>query len=132
MSENLKLPNELMTLDEVVNSLNEEQQLYRLNSLLEIFIRRKMDLLMKRYNLEKKINNIEQEIMELVSPEDSEKEDENQENAEDFVLYYGFNVVDFQRQIETNKIEIDSINYQMRRLQEKIDELKEEKSNMKN
>lgn len=132
MSENLKLPNELMTLDEVVNSLNEEQQLYRLNSLLEIFIRRKMDLLKKRDNLLKKNNKIEEEIMELVSPEDSEKEDENQENAEDFVLYYGFNVVDFQRQIETNKIEIDSINYQMRRLQEKIDELKEEKSNMKN
>jgi hypothetical protein len=132
MSENLKLPNELMTLDEVVNSLNEEQQLYRLNSLLEIFIRRKMDLLKKRDNLLKKNNKIEEEIMELVSPEDSEKEEENQENAEDFVLYYGFNVVDFQRQIETNKIEIDSINYQMRRLQEKIDELKEEKSNMKN
>lgn len=132
MSENLKLPNELMTLDEVVNSLNEEQQLYRLNSLLEIFIRRKMDLLKKRDNLLKKNNKIEEEIMELVSPEDSEKEDENQENAEDFVLYYGFNVVDFQRQIETNKIEIDSINYQMKRLQEKIDELKEEKSNMKN
>ena len=69
---------------------------------------------------------------ELISPEESEKEDENQENAEDFVLYYGFNVVDFQRQIETNKIEIESINYQMKRLQEKIDELKEEKSNMKN
>lgn len=132
MSENLKLPNELMTLDEVVNSLNEEQQLYRLNSLLEIFIRRKMDLLKKRDNLLKKNNKIEEEIMELVSPEDSEKEDENQENADDFVLYYGFNVVDFQRQIETNKIEIESINYQMRRLQEKIDELKEEKSNMKN
>ena len=132
MSENLKLPNELMTLDEVVNSLNEEQQLYRLNSLLEIFIRRKMDLLKKRDNLLKKNNKIEEEIMELVSPEDSEKEEENQENAEDFVLYYGFNVVDFQRQIETNKIEIDSINYQMKRLQEKIDELKEEKSNMKN
>lgn len=132
MSENLKLPNELMTLDEVVNSLNEEQQLYRLNSLLEIFIRRKMDLLKKRDNLLKKNNKIEEEIMELVSPEDSEKEDENQENAEDFVLYYGFNVVDFQRQIETNKIEIESINYQMKRLQEKIDELKEEKSNMKN
>ena len=132
MSENLKLPNELMTLDEVVNSLNEEQQLYRLNSLLEIFIRRKMDLLKKRDNLLKKNNKIEEEIMELVSPEDSEKEDENQENAEDFVLYYGFNVVDFQRQIETNKIEIESINYQMKRLQEKIDELKEEKSNLKN
>lgn len=132
MSENLKLPNELMTLDEVVNSLNEEQQLYRLNSLLEIFIRRKMDLLKKRDNLLKKNNKIEEEIMELVSPEDSEKEEENQENAEDFVLYYGFNVVDFQRQIETNKIEIESINYQMKRLQEKIDELKEEKSNMKN
>ena len=132
MSENLKLPNELMTLDEVVNSLNEEQQLYRLNSLLEIFIRRKMDLLKKRDNLLKKNNKIEEEIMELVSPEESEQEDENKENVEDFVLYYGFNVVDFQRQIETNKIEIDSINYQMRRLQEKIDELKEEKSNMKN
>lgn len=132
MSENLKLPNELMTLDEVVNSLNEEQQLYRLNSLLEIFIRRKMDLLKKRDNLLKKNNKIEEEIMELVSPEESEQEDENQENAEDFVLYYGFNVVDFQRQIETNKIEIESINYQMKRLQEKIDELKEEKSNLKN
>lgn len=132
MSENLKLPNELMTLDEVVNSLNEEQQLYRLNSLLEIFIRRKMDLLKKRDNLLKKNNKIEEEIMELVSPEESEQEDENQENAEDFVLYYGFNVVDFQRQIETNKIEIEPINYQMKRLQEKIDELKEEKSNMKN
>ena len=132
MSENLKLPNELMTLDEVVNSLNKEQQLYRLNSLLEIFIRRQMDLLKKRDNLLKKNNKIEEEIMELVSPEESEQEDENQENAEDFVLYYGFNVVDFQRQIETNKIEIESINYQMRRLQEKIDELKEEKSNMKN
>ena len=68
MSEDLKLPNELMTLDEVVNSLNEEQQLYRLNSLLEIFIRRKMDLLKKRDNLLKKNNKIEEEIMELVSP----------------------------------------------------------------
>lgn len=113
----------MYTIENIEQSLTENQLLYKSNSLLEQMLRNKQKLEKKVESNDNKMGKLNESLSELLDY-DSIKEDW-QEPSEDFELFYGYNVVDVIRTYKLLEIENKALKTQIDLLREAIKEEKE-------